>query len=157
MTCSTSWAPATPFIHLSQLVQLGPVVIERAIVAQTAETVHAGSDTCWAHPLLKVPWACEHQNRTTVLLHHVAGWDSLHGFPGNTWHQHTLREKGKLAEAVWRFGRTLGPTLYSTFSTTNYSNQLTMACHDSDQRVFHYNQLPPNVHGRCHSNACPVI
>lgn len=36
---------------------------KRAIVAQTAETVHAGSDTCRAHPLLKVPamgmWASE--------------------------------------------------------------------------------------------------
>lgn len=69
------------------------------------------------------------------------------------------REAGRGSVTLWAMlcWRTLGPTLYSTFSTTNYSNQLTMACHDSDQRVFHYNQLPPNVHGRCHSNACPVI
>lgn len=128
---------------------------KRAIVAQTAETVHAGSDTCRAHPLLKVPamgmWASEPD----------------HGFFYTTWlagimapgHTTRKRQAGTGSVTLWAtlcWG-TSGSTLYSTFSTTNYSNQLTMARHDSDQLVFHYNQLPPNVHGRCHSNACPVI
>lgn len=126
MTCSTSWAPATPFIHLSQLVQgrnrglerLSSVSIQQA--SYCSSNCRNGSCWFWYMPSTSTAQSDGHQNRTTGLLHHVAGWDSVHGFPGNTWHQDTLREKGKLAEAVWRFGRCYAGELWVLPSTAPF-------------------------------------